>query len=250
MPTKRLNQIFKELSFDKKLLGIGSLIMIISVFLPWYQDLDSFKTGDMFLGITGPAYLAGVSLLLLAGMNLFLLSMDYLGKKISWLPMKNGVFYMFVGIFALYVLVLVNSVYFHAKFGVNITLKQSQFGMFTAFIAAGLITVGGYLSLQDKGAILKEFREKTQEPMIKVPEQDRKPEKGIKSTQSEETVKEDVPVNAESVEQMQMGSVEEKTANIDEPAAEPVAARVSAAVEPTSDDPEQKDPPQPYRMDL
>ncbi len=201
MPKKRINQIFNELSFNKKLLAVGSLLMIVSVFLPWYQDLDSFKTGDMFLGITGPLYLAGVSLLVLSGVIPATMYLDYAGKKPWWMPTSNSPFYLAVGIFAFYMLILTNSVYSHAKFGVNITMKQTQFGMFLAFIAASLISIGGYLSMLDKKAGIKEFEESVNEPLMQVPHE-RKQSKVTKNFEKEGSLH--TKVNAESIENMQV----------------------------------------------
>lgn len=231
MPTKRLNQIVRELSFDKKLIVAGSFLLIISAVLPWYQDLDSFRTGDMFLGISGPLYLAGFSLIILGVINLGLVYAEFTGMKIPRLPVKKHVLYMFTGIFAFYALFLVNSVYFHPKFGINITMKQSQFGMFMAFISAGLITIGGYMSMKDRGEILKDFQEKTSEPMIAIPMQARNPGKNIRKNVNERRGSYEVPVSPEAIEQMQM----ENAAPVIEPVADVIPA--------------QRDP-QTYRMDL
>lgn len=223
----------QELSFDKKLVTAGSVLMIASAFLPWYQDLDSFRTGDMFLGVSGPMYLAGFSLLALAAVNLFLVYAGYAGIKLPRLPAKKHVFFMFTGIFAFYALILVNSVYFHPKFGINITLKQSQFGMFLAFISAALITFGGYLSMKDKEVILKEFREKTADPLI--PVQERNPEKNIRKE-----VRRPADVNPESVEQMQMESMTPSPVMEAVPVVEPAPIRPAG----------EKTDAQIYRMDL
>ncbi|MBI4231741.1 hypothetical protein HY605_00795, partial [Candidatus Peregrinibacteria bacterium] len=60
----------KKLAISKKLILVGSGLMVVSAFLPWYSDLDRFKIGDTFLGITGPLYLVGF-LVLLAGLASF-----------------------------------------------------------------------------------------------------------------------------------------------------------------------------------
>ncbi len=239
MPTKRINQIFNELSFDKKLLGVGALLMIVSVFLPWYQDLDSFKTGDMFLGISGPLYLVGLSLLILSGVILASLYLDYSGHKPSWLPKSNSAFYLAVGIFAFYMLILTNSVYFHAKFGINITMKQSQFGMFSAFIAASLISIGGYLSMLDKKAGIKEFEDSINEPLMQVPTHERRQSKVVKKQdEPARSAASKSPVNAASIEEMQS---QNSFANGGESGVPKVDA---------GEEPENKRDPQVYRMDL
>lgn len=161
-------------------MGLGSVFMIIALFLPWYKDLDSFKTGDMFLGITGPLSLAGFTLFAIATVNIALMVYDFLDKKPP-LSIKSNNFYLFAGIFSFYLLIVINSVYFNAQFGVNITLKQSMFGMFVAFIAASFITIGGYLAGKDKKIYLEEFEKNTRDPFAEMPVSDsRKPKGSIK----------------------------------------------------------------------
>jgi len=157
MPSKSIGQIFKELPTGKKLVGIGSLLLILSLFLPWYSDIDSFKTGDLYLGITGPLYLAGFSMLAMNAFNLLFLSWDIYKNKPEYLKIKKASYFVFCGIFSLYMLVVVNSVYFHNKFGLNITMKESQFGMYIAFLGCALALGGAYLVSRDKGEILQEF---------------------------------------------------------------------------------------------
>jgi hypothetical protein len=171
MPVKRINQIIADLPFERKLVGIGALLMAVSTFLPWYQDLDSFKTGDVFLGLSGPTYLAGLTILAVSIVDILLVFIESSDKKMPMITIKPSTFYLASGLLSFYLLLMVNSIFFHNKFGVNITSKDSQFGMFMAFIAASLMTIGGYLATREKSSILKEFREQTQEPAIKIPDQ-------------------------------------------------------------------------------
>lgn len=182
MPAKRINEIVTSLPFEKKLLAIGSLLMVISVFLPWYEDRDSFNTGDTFLGVTGPLYLAGITIFLLASSNLALLVMDSIGRRVPG-GIKSSRFFLAAAAISFYLLIIVNSVYFHNKFGVNITFKQSPFGMFMAFIAWSLMTIGAYLSIRERSSIIKEFQEKAQETLIKIPSQPevRKPKENLRN---------------------------------------------------------------------
>ena len=153
MPAKRINQIIMDLPFERKLLGAGALLMAVSTFLPWYRDLDSFKTGDTFIGLSGPLYLVGITILAMSIIDILLVFMEATEKKIPVTSVKPSTFYLASGLVAFYLLLIVNSVYFHNKFGVNITLKESQFGMFMAFISASLITIGGYLSTDRKSVV-------------------------------------------------------------------------------------------------
>lgn len=167
MPNPRLTQIVAELPFEKKIVGIGAILMIVGLFFPWYQDLDSFRTGDTFTGLTGPMYLAGFTFLLIASGSLLVLVMDYLDKKIPLFKVKSSQVHLWAGIVSFYMLFLEGSVYFHPAFGVNITLKQSGFGMFIAYAAAALLTIGGYLEGRGKAAVKEFEKEVRQEPAIK-----------------------------------------------------------------------------------
>lgn len=244
MPKKRVSEIFKELTFDKKLLGVGSLLLIASVFLPWYQDRDSFNTGDMFLGITGPLYLVGFSLLALGILNLFLLVSESSGRKVPYLPFKSSAIFLGSGLFVFYILMVVSSVYFHQKFGINITVKQSQFGMFSAFIAASLITIGGYMAGRDKKSLLKEFQQESEgktEPLISMPTvpSQEKPKESIR----QEPVFEQQP----SVEQP---GIDHQPEEVNEPNAEQPQAVKDETGKNVGESESDKNPPQPFRMDL
>ncbi|MFA6550256.1 MAG: hypothetical protein WCT36_02785 [Candidatus Gracilibacteria bacterium] len=151
MPTKRLSQIISEMPFENKLIALGGLITALSVFLPWYQDIDAFKTGDMFLGITGPLYLIGVIMLLLGtGTVLTMISQKW-KDKVARLGIELPMAHIMVAAFDLFLLVMTNSVYFHAKFGVNIMLKEFRFGMVAAFIGVGFMLIGGIFERRKGG---------------------------------------------------------------------------------------------------
>lgn len=185
MPKPRFKDIIGSLPFEKKLIALGAIFMAISVFLPWYQDLDSFRTGDTFTGLTGPLYLIGFTFLIIASSSLLLLVTDYLDKKIPVFHIKISKIFLPTGILSFYLLILVNTVYFDKSFGVNITLKQSQFGMFIAFVAAALITIGGYFLLRERRAIMREFQDEANAAMITMPQiEQSKPKENLRTMQS------------------------------------------------------------------
>ncbi len=163
MPNPRITEIINALSFEKKLLSAGAALMIISLFLPWYQDIDTFRIGETFSGLNGPLYLIGYTLLALSGISIALIVSDYLNKKIPYFKFKPSTFHLGNGIASFYLLFVVNSAYFDHSFGVNIALKQSQFGMFMAFVSAALVTIGGYYSTRERRSALKHFEEETNE---------------------------------------------------------------------------------------
>lgn len=141
----------KKLSLPLKLAGVGSFIAFVSVFLPWYSDIDKFKTGDTFLGISGPLYLIGFLFLGLSAFSLTLVMRNVFGKKVPEMPVSEEYAYIFSGAGSLFLLLIACSIYFHSKFGVNITLKQAGFGMIMAFSGAFLVILGGYLKKKKAG---------------------------------------------------------------------------------------------------
>jgi len=79
----------KRLPFKEKLVLIGGFLVVIGSFLPWYKDLDKFRTGDTFLGITGPLYLAGLIVLVSGLVSFGLIMAKLLEKRGLKLPMQE-----------------------------------------------------------------------------------------------------------------------------------------------------------------
>lgn len=145
----------------------GSFIAAVSVFLPWYRDLDAFKIGDQFLGITGPLYLVGLIILTLSAVCFLNFVSESMRLKIEKLPVKVPFLYILVGAINLFLLILTNSVYFHPKFGVNIMLKEFRFGMILAFIGTGFVLIGGILQYKKRAVSFDDLDAKV-EPLIKI----------------------------------------------------------------------------------
>lgn len=166
MSLTRLKETFFRLPKQIKFVGIGGAILAVSTLLPWYADLDSYKIGDEFLGVTGPASFVGIVVLALAGLSLWLFSYRLLEKRLPRLPVREGIVHLFVAAESLFLLIVVNSIFFHPKFGVNITLKESRFGMTLAVIGSILIFVGGYLLNREE--VKKDNETGRLEPLIKL----------------------------------------------------------------------------------
>ena len=165
MPTQRIQDKFINLPLPYKIVGIGALITLIGAFFPWYKDIDAFNTGDQFNGISGPLYLIGYIVIGLAIVNLIFTGFHLFEKKIPSLPLKESMIYILTGAISLFLLIITNSVYFHPKFGVNITSKEYQFGMIFAFIGAAMIVIGGVLQSRERGTarLIEEFQSEAME---------------------------------------------------------------------------------------
>ncbi len=165
-----LKNRLKELSLSHKFVLIGSALAFISVFLPWYSDIDRFKTGDTFLGITGPLYLVGIMVLVASLASFGIILMRLLDKPAPKLPVSENYFHIFTSSVAAVMLVLALSVYFHPKFGVNLIDKAAGIGLYLSFIGSGLVMLGGFLANQKREVkrVLEIEDEGEAEPLIKI----------------------------------------------------------------------------------
>jgi hypothetical protein len=168
MATRRLQHGLKKLDVTRKWVLFASTLVALSTILPWYEDLDAFGAGDLYLGITGPLFLVGLMILASAVMVISWIVLPLMGKRLPSLPVKEGALFAFLGVQDLLLLLVANSVFFHPKFGVNITLKDTRFGMIVAFLGVILMIWSGYqLYRRDR-----KFNERitSSEPVVRMPE--------------------------------------------------------------------------------
>ncbi|MFH1284656.1 MAG: hypothetical protein ABIH78_03660 [Candidatus Peregrinibacteria bacterium] len=155
MPNSFKNEL-KRLPIHKKFVFGGALLAMISVFLPWYKDLDQFNTGDMFLGITGPLYLAGVIVLMASIASFGIILLKLLDKPAPKLPLKEDHFHVLSSGLSLFMMVLSISVFFHHKFGLNLVNKTVGIGMYLDFIGAGFIMLGAIMAVKKSDVSFEE----------------------------------------------------------------------------------------------
>ena len=148
MPQTDFKTRLKSLPLTQKFVLLGSILAMLGAFMPWYSDVDRFKTGDSFLGITGPMYLAGFFVLVGGLISLALILSKLMEKDLPKLPLKEAHIHIFTGGLSVLMLILAASVYFHPKFGVNLTDKNMGFGMMLDFMGVGLVILGGILALR------------------------------------------------------------------------------------------------------
>lgn len=148
----------KQLDLNSKIVLGGSAVMVVSVFLPWYSDVDKFNTGSTFLGITGPLYLAGLLVMLSGFFSLTLVVMDILNKPKPSLPLSQKHLNVSLSVLSMFMVIMSMSVYFHSKFGINLTDKAAGVGMALAFLGA-FVVMGGALMPNAKRKVLYEHDE-------------------------------------------------------------------------------------------
>lgn len=150
MSKNEIIERIKRLPIGLRFSGAGGILAFVSVFLPWYSDLDTFKTGNEFLGISGPLYLSGLLIWALSLISVAIVGMKTFDKKLPKLPIEEPYLFILSGCASLFLLLLTSSVYFHSKFGVNITQKEIGIGMILCIIGSVLVLVGGILQNRKK----------------------------------------------------------------------------------------------------
>lgn len=146
MNTSRLKESFTRAPRQSKVMIVAGSLLALSTFFPWYQDVDTYRTGDQFLGVTGPTSFIGFSILALSLASVLLNSYAMLGKKLIKLPWKDSSFHLFASLESLFLLAVANTIFFNPQFGINITLKESQFGMTIALLSCAAFVYGAYLA--------------------------------------------------------------------------------------------------------
>lgn len=147
-----LNNIWKRLSSSQKIGAFGSLLLIISLMLNWFSDKDVFRSGDTYTALSGPLYFVGLSILLLAVFNLGMVVLAAMRIKLvtNMSVSTQGKLQMMAGFASMYLLVVINSVYFHPQFGLNILEKKSEIGVMVALAATVMVCIAGYLCYRQK----------------------------------------------------------------------------------------------------
>ncbi len=172
MSINRLKDIFLRLPLSQKLIGVGALILAVSTFFPWYSDVDSYRVGGQFSGLTGPTYMLGFAILGLAGASLWFFSYHLFERRRSRLPLKESTLQLFLSAEAAVLLLITNTVFLHPQFGVNILIREIRFGVTLAVIALGMMIVGGYLLRKEEASHADNFEGRL-EPLIKLDHQER-----------------------------------------------------------------------------
>lgn len=144
--------IWQKLSSGQKLSLLGSVLLLFSLFLNWYSDKDVFRSGDSYTALSGPLYLVGFSMLALAVFNIMIVFLSVRRSKLMMKYSDGGIgkVQMLIGFFSMYLLMVINSVYFHAQFGLNILDKKSEIGVMVSLVATVMVCIGGYLTYRRK----------------------------------------------------------------------------------------------------
>ncbi len=142
--TQRVKQGFLRLPTAKKCLLIASFTLAISALLPWYDNRNTFGSGESYLGIQGPLFMVGFLVLGLGLTNFLNMFLPLLGRNFSKLKRNSGLLSIILGAESALLLLVGNTVFLHPEFGVNPNYKSTGFGMTIAFFSVGVLIIGGW----------------------------------------------------------------------------------------------------------
>jgi hypothetical protein len=138
-------------------LGIGLIVAVISVFLPWYSASFNCNGIPGCAGFNTSASVGGLSywsgwlffLAALVGLALWILRSFVPTVSIPALPQTDAVIYLIIGIFMIVMAVL----WFLLGSGASVSgpgySAGPSFGLFIGLIAAIAVTAGGFLKRAD-----------------------------------------------------------------------------------------------------
>lgn len=159
--TQRVKQGFLRLPTAKKALLLSSFTLMLSVVLPWYDNQNTFGSGETYLGIQGPLYMVGFLVLGLGMINFLNMFLPLFGKNFSTLKRNSGMLSMILGAQSALLLLVGNTVFLHAEFGTNANHKATGFGMTLAFFSVGTLLIAGWWAKRKE--ISGEYDRKAQE---------------------------------------------------------------------------------------
>lgn len=159
----KIKKEFRQLPLHSKLIVLGSLTTVFGTLIPWYEDQDPYGGKEIFYGMSGPLYLIGIFIFLMALLTLgtFWAEMRY--KKTINLPIRNNQLWLVCGAQSLLLIVTALSIYYHPKFGLDIFIKQTRFGLFISFLGIILYSIGAYQDIKTSIAETRTLEEKAKE---------------------------------------------------------------------------------------
>lgn len=143
---RRLKHMLLRLSAEEKVIGVGALVTILSVFMPWYSVVLSFEKGVTESGFSGDLGVVGFVVFLFTLLTLGFLMGDHLHFRIPRFGFqKEGIILFFCGESAF--LLLLEAAIF-TKRSLDYTNAEIRFGLYLALIGSLFATFASYAQLQ------------------------------------------------------------------------------------------------------
>lgn len=144
--SKRIKQGFLRTPLVQKMVLLSSALLMLSPLFPWFDNRNSFNTGETYIGLAGPLFLVGALVMAFGAISFFNLFLPLMGKHFFKMRKKSGMLAMILAVQSLLLIGVANSVFFHPSFGTNVSHKGTRFGLFMAVIAIGFMIGAGYLT--------------------------------------------------------------------------------------------------------
>lgn len=138
-------QINKLCARDKTIL-FGVIISSIALIFPWYSDVDSFNTGVKYTALNGPAALVGFTMLIINIVTIACILYYSKFKAEPNIPLKRKSLEKWGGIMYLYFALVINTIYFHSGFGVNISDKILGVGFYIGTVSSLIVAFTGFMN--------------------------------------------------------------------------------------------------------
>ena len=147
MSLRRLKHAILRLSPEEKVIGIGGLLVLFSMFMPWYTILLNFDQSNMtHSGFSGDLGVIGFVVFLIVILGLLFLVGDYLHFRIPHFGYKKEQIVFFLTTQSAFLMLLLVAVY--TKRSLEFTTAELRFGLYLALIGASLAAFSAFAQIQ------------------------------------------------------------------------------------------------------
>lgn len=161
---RRLKHMLFRLSAEEKVIGIGGLAVILSVFMPWYSVVLSFEKGVTESGFSGDLGVVGFVVFLITLISLGFLMGDHLHFRLPRFGFGKEGIILFFSAESAFLLLLEIAIF--TKRSLDYTNAEIRFGLYMALIGSVLATFAAFAQLQKlQKKEAKSFFEHEPEPM-------------------------------------------------------------------------------------
>ena len=146
---RRLKHMLFRLSAEEKVIGIGGLVAILSVFMPWYSVVLSFEKGITESGFSGDLGVVGFVVFLFTLLTMGFLMGDHLHFRIPRFGFRKEGIILFLSAESAFLLLLEAAIF--TKRSLDYTNAEIRFGLYLALIGSLFATFAAYAQLQKLG---------------------------------------------------------------------------------------------------
>lgn len=232
MRLRRLKHLFLRLSSEEKVTFIGTLLVLVGSFMPWYQVKLTVDEGRRVIenGFSGDLGVLGLVVFLVSLLGLLVLTGEHLGFRLPTFGYQKERVVLFLMGQSAFLLLLLIAIYTKRSF--DFTDAELRFGLYMAFIGAILATLSAWALIQKlKRRETEAFFKHEEEVKLEAPteEEEEAFEKAVaQAGKEEEMIEEGVEEvqmslsGISEVEELQVEAEVEEPAPAEEPAEEPI----------------------------